>query len=149
MVSHFWNQDTQLVQFQSGTQNFVFYLRCIVFLIIIIIPQNFNILWLQRLAPYFTANTSVVEDLGCSAPIPRATPSLGPYITRGEEFVDRTLRACFVTCSPRHLTSHLFHSYISTAHSLHLQGLCFIHFCVFSVDSGYEPGVLKTTKECL
>ena len=35
-----------------------------------------------------------------------------------------------LTSSPRHLTFHLFHSYISTAHSLHPQGLCFIPFCV-------------------
>ena len=88
-------------------------------------------MWHQRLAPYFTADTSVVDDLGCSAPIFRATPSLGPYITRGQGFVDRTLRACLVMFSPRHLTSHLFRSYISTAHFLHPQGLCFLSFlCV-------------------
>ena len=44
--------------------------------------------------------------------------SLGrPYVTRVLGVVDRTVNACPITCSPRHLTSHLFHSYIST-HSL-------------------------------
>ena len=148
MVSHFWNQDTQLVQFQSGTQNFVFYLRCIVFLIIIIIPQNFNILWLQRLAPYFTANTSVVEDLGCSAPIPRATPSLGPYITRGEEFVDRTLRACFVTCSPRHDLSPLSLLYKHCSFSSPTGPVLHSFLCVLG-RFRLRAWVLKTTKECL
>ena len=70
--------------------------------------------------------------------VPRYTEalrhSLGhPYITRGLEVVDRILGASPVRCSPRHLTSHLFHSYISTAHSLRPQGLCFISFlCVCS-----------------
>ena len=41
-----------------------------------------------------------------------------PYVTRGLDVVDRTLGACPVTRSSRHLTSHLFHSYISTTHSL-------------------------------
>ena len=62
----------------------------------------------------------------------RATPSvysvvLGrPYVTR---VVDRTVGACPITCSPRHLPSHLFHSYISTTHSLRPRA-CISSFCV-------------------
>ena len=73
--------------------------------------------------------------------------SLGhSYITRGLGVVDCTLGACPSTCSPRHLTSHLSHTHISTIHSLRPQGLNFVPsflFCVFSVCSGYEPGVLR------
>ena len=54
------------------------------------------------------------------------------YIIRGLIVVDRTLGACLVTCSSRHVTSYLFHSYISTTHSLHPQGLCFILVLVCS-----------------
>ena len=43
-----------------------------------------------------------------------------------------------ITCSSRHLTSHLSYSYISI-HSVRSQ---WPFPCVFSVDSGYEPGVL-------
>ena len=49
------------------------------------------------------------------------------YVTRGLCVVDRTVGACPITCSPRHLTSHLFHSYISTIYSLPSQA-CIIYF---------------------
>ena len=61
--------------------------------------------------------------------------------------VDRTLCACPVTCSSWHLTSHLFHSYISTTHSLRPQGFASFLSCLFSVSTGYEPWALKTTRE--
>ena len=43
---------------------------------------------------------------------PGAPLPLCSYSTRCLVVVDRTLCACPVTCSSRHLTSHLFHSYI-------------------------------------
>ena len=102
-------------------------------------------LWRQRLAPYLVLYGRYLGGRG-----PRV---LGADTLRHSLpwplHVDRTLRECLVTCSPRHLASLLFHSYISTAHSFNLHGLCFIHFCLFSVDSGYEPRVLRTTRELL
>ena len=65
------------------------------------------------------------------APIP-----LCSYITRGMEVVDRTRGVCPVTCCSKHLTSHLFHSYISTTHSLRPQGLCILFpVCSLSVQA--------------
>ena len=69
-----------------------------------------------------------------------ARHSLGrPYVTQELVVVDRNLGGYPTTCSPRHLTSHLSHSYLST-HSLRS------HWpfpCLFSVSTGYEPGVLR------
>ena len=63
-----------------------------------------------------------------------------PYVTRGLRVVDRTVGACPITCSPRHLTSHLFHSYISTTHSPCPQA-CVISFpCDFSVSQATSLG---------
>ena len=39
------------------------------------------------------------------------------YVTRGPCVVDCTVGACPITCSPRHLTYHLFHSYGYTLYS--------------------------------
>ena len=47
--------------------------------------------------------------------------------------------------SPRHLTSHLFHSYISTTHSLRSQ-LCIISFCVSRSLQATSLGS-KTTRQ--
>ena len=78
----------------------------------------------------------------------RATPSvycvvLGrPYVTRGLVVVYRTVGACPITWSSRHLTSHLFHSYtrISTTHFLRPQA-CVISFqCDFSVSQATSLG---------
>ena len=67
--------------------------------------------WRQRLAPCFGTS-----GLRFGAEVLRH--SLGrSYVTRAC-VVDRTVGACPITCSPRHLTSHLSHTYIST-HSLH------------------------------
>ena len=91
------------------------------------------------LPPGTTAVSLGLPPLALDAVIP-ARHSLGcPYITRGLCVVDRTVGACPMTCSPRHLTSHLFHSYISTTQSLRPQA-CIISFCVFLVVTGYEPG---------
>ena len=76
----------------------------------------------------------------------RATPSvycvlLGrPYVTRGLGVVDRTVGACPITCSPTHLTSHLFHSYISTTHSLRPQACVSSFPCDFSVSQATSLG---------
>ena len=85
------------------------------------VELTFIKVWRQWLTPYCTADTSVLEatvEHGDSAPIPHATPSIGPYVTRGLCVVDRTLGACPATCSSRHLTFHFSHTYISTR-SLH------------------------------
>ena len=84
-----------------------------------------------------------VVPLRSSTRYPGSPLPLCFYVTRGLVVVDRTLCACLVTCSSRHLTSHLSHSYISTTHSLRPQGLCYSFPCVFSVSTGYEPGVLR------
>ena len=67
------------------------------------------------------------------------------YVTLGLVVVDRTLRACPVTCSSRHLTSRLFHSYISTAHSLHPQACASFSLCVLGQYRlrAWPPGVLR------
>ena len=63
---------------------------------------------------YTTAVVPGLPPLALDAVIP-ARHSLGcPYVTRGLGVVDRTLGACPVTRSSRHLASHLSHSYIST-----------------------------------
>ena len=62
-------------------------------------------------------------------PLPRA-----PYVTRGLIIVDRALGANPATCSSRHLTFHLFHSYISSIQSLRPQGL-FLLFCTKALSS--------------
>ena len=72
----------------------------------------------------------LLPPLAFDAVIP-ARHSLGClYVTRGLCVVDRTVGACLITCSPRHLTSHLFHSYISTTHSLRPQACIISFLCV-------------------
>ena len=72
---------------------------------------------LSLLPPGTTAVVPGLFPLALDAVIP-ARHSLGcPYVTRGLCVVDRTVGACPITCSPRHLTSYLSHPYIST-HSL-------------------------------
>ena len=66
---------------------------------------------------YYRHSTWSTLVLALDAVIP-ARHSLGcPYVTRGLCVVDRTVGACPITGSPRHLTSYLSFSYIST-HSL-------------------------------
>ena len=87
---------------------------------------------LPLLPPDTTAVVPGLPPLALDAVIP-ARHSLGcPYVTRGLCVVDCTVGACPITWSPRHLTSHLFHPYISTTHSLRPQA-CIISFYVFSV----------------
>ena len=63
---------------------------------------------------------------------------------------DRTVGACYIICSPRHLTSHLFHSYIST-HSLQSHWpfslLCFVSFCVILGRYRLRAWSSKTTRQ--
>ena len=74
--------------------------------------------------------------LGSSTRGPGAPLPLCSYVTGGRLVIDRIRGACLVTCSSRHLTSHIFHSYISTTHSLRPQGLCyFIPVCSRSVQA--------------
>ena len=76
------------------------------------------------------------------APLPRA-----PFVTRGLDV--RTLGACPVTCSSRHLTSHLFHSYISTIYSLRPRGFAFFSFLCVLGQYRLRAWALKKTKELL
>ena len=79
------------------------------------------------LPPGTTAVVPGLPPLALDAVIP-ARHSLGcPYVTRGLGVVDRTLGACPVTCSPRHLTSHLSHIY---KHSFSSITLAFSLLCV-------------------
>ena len=81
--------------------------------------------------------TAVVPGLPPSAldaVIPARHSLECPYVTRGLGVVDRILGVCPVTRSSRHLTSHLFHSYISTTHSLRPQA-CVISFSVSQATS--------------
>ena len=69
-----------------------------------------------------------------------------PYVNRVQGVVDRTVGACPITCSPKHLTYDLFHSYISTTHSLHPQGLCISFFCVILGRYRLRAWGSKTTR---
>ena len=86
--------------------------------------------WRQRVASWFAEVPGVpprVYRPWHLAPIPRrAIPSL--LLCNSRPVVDRTVGACPITFSSRHLTSNLFHSYISTTHSLRPQA-CIISFC--------------------
>ena len=72
---------------------------------------------------------------------PRATPFLLllSYITRGLLVVDRTLCACPVTCSSRHLISHLFIRYKHYSFSSHT-GRVNYSLCDFSVGQATSLG---------
>ena len=110
------------------------------------------LLRLQWLAPYCTCTSDIsaleaTVEHGDSAPIPRSFPSPSSYVTRGMGalgVVDRTLIAFPATCSSRHLTSHLSHSYISI-HSLHSHWP-FPFWCVLS-QSRLRAWGSKTTRE--
>ena len=86
-------------------------------------------LWRQWIASSCTANTSVADPpaprvLGRAQGFGADTPrhSLYPYVTRSLGVVDRTFGERPVTRSPRHLTSHLSHTYISTTRPLRSLG---------------------------
>ena len=92
-------------------------------------------MWRQRLAPCIGTSGLRLGTSGLrfSALVNRGTAPLPlcSYITRGLVVVDLTLGVCPFTCSSRHLTSHPFHSYISSTHSFRPQGPVFYSFlCV-------------------
>ena len=93
------------------------------------------VMWRQQVASRYYRRSARSTALGAWCRSTGATPSvywvvLGrPYVTRGLGVVDRTVGTCPITCSPRHLTSHLFHSYISTTHSLRLQARVISFLC--------------------
>ena len=86
--------------------------------------------WRQRLAPCFvpSALRFGTSGLRFGASVNRGTVPLlrAPLHNPRPESCWSHFWCVSVTCSSRHLTSHLFHSYISTAHSLRPQGLCFL-----------------------
>ena len=103
-------------------------------------------MWRQKVASRYYRRSTRSTAFGAWCRSTGATPSvywvvLGrPYVTRALRVVDRTVGACPITCSPRHLTSHLFHSYISSTHSLRPQA-CVISFpCDLSVSQATSLG---------
>ena len=87
-----------------------------------------------------TAVVPGLPSLSLDAVIPARHSLECSYVTRGQCVVDRTVGACPITCSPRHLTSRLSHIY---KHSFSLYHIGLFLFCVFLGQSGYEPGVLR------
>ena len=68
------------------------------------------VLWCQRVASYFAEDLGG-RSFGSLAPIPRRDTPSGA-LTQCLGVDDRTLGAYPATCTPRHLTSHLSHSYV-------------------------------------